>query len=78
VSPTTINKDLRHLWAALKKAKRWTYLAEVPGFDLKKEHKRLVTYVTADHFAAIYAARDTALMPEGFPYPPADWWRAWW
>jgi hypothetical protein len=70
VSPATINKDLRHLRAALKKAKRWNFIAAVPEFDLEKEHKGLVTYVTPEHFAAIYAACDAARMPEGSPTRP--------
>src|SRR5262249_12469025 len=32
VSPATVNKDLRHLKAALKKAKKWGWLRDVPDF----------------------------------------------
>jgi integrase len=35
----------------------------------------LPTYVTPEHFAAIYKACDSARMPEDQPYPAADWWR---
>jgi integrase len=76
VSPATVNKDLRHLRAALKKAKRWNYLAAVPEFDLEKEHKGLVTYVIPEHFAALYRACEAATLPRQLPYPAADWWRA--
>ena len=75
VSPATVNKDLRHLRATFRKAKRWGYIASVPDFDLEREPKRLPTYVSGEHFAAIYAACDAARMPEGLPYPAADWWR---
>jgi hypothetical protein len=75
VSAATVNKDLRHLKAALRKAKKRSYLKEVPDFAFEREGKRLPTYVTGDHFAAIYAACDQARMPEGLPYPAADWWR---
>jgi integrase len=75
VSPATVNKDLRHIRAAFRKAKRWGYLTNVPDFDLEREPKRLPTFVSADHCAAIYQACDVARMPEGLPYPAADWWR---
>jgi integrase len=76
VSPATINKDLRHIKAALKKAKKWHYLKEMPDFDMERVPKKLPTYVTGEHFAAIYQGCEHAQMPEGLPYPPADWWRA--
>ena len=42
---------------------------------MEREPKKLPTYVTGDHFAAVYTACDTAGMPEGMPYPAAAWWR---
>jgi integrase len=42
-----------------------------------REPKYLPTYVTGDHFAAIYQACDVARMPEDLPnIAAADWWRA--
>jgi integrase len=38
--------------------------------------KKLVRYVTPEHFALVYNACDAATMPRGLPYPAADWWRA--
>jgi integrase len=76
VSPATVNKDLRHLRAALRKAYKWGYLPAVPDFDFEQEPKKLPRYVAPDHFAAIYRACDAARMPEDQPYPAADWWRA--
>jgi integrase len=75
VSPATINRDLRHIKAALRKAAEWGYLARVPKFTMEREPKRLPTYVTGEHFAAIYTACDKARAPRGLNYPPADWWR---
>jgi integrase len=43
---------------------------------MEKEPGKLPTYVTGDHFAAIYGACDAAKMPKHEPYPAADWWRA--
>jgi integrase len=78
VSPATVNKELRHLRAVLKKAKRWGYLPTLPEFSeaFVREPERLPTYVTPEHFAALYQAADAAKFPRGLPYPAADWWRA--
>jgi integrase len=75
LSPASINKDLRHIKAALRVAAEWGYLPAVPKFRMEKVVKTLPTYVTGEHFAAIYKACETARMPEGLPHPPADWWR---
>lgn len=76
VSPATVNKDLRHLKAALHEAKEWGYLPNLPRFRMERVPKTLPTYVTGEHFAAIYQACDHARMPERLSYPAADWWRA--
>jgi integrase len=76
VSPATINHDLRHLKAALAIAHEWGYLLAVPKVRMEKEPKKLPTYVTGEHFAAMYAACEHATMPGDQPYPAADWWRA--
>jgi integrase len=75
VSPATVNKELRHLRSALRKAVRWGYLAKQLDFDFIKEAKKLPTYVTPEDFARIYAACDNASLPSGLPFQPGDWWR---
>jgi integrase len=75
VSPATVNHDLRHVKAALAVAVQWGYLSRVPHFRMEREPKRLPTYVTGEHFAAIYQACESARMPENLPYPAAEWWR---
>jgi integrase len=76
-SPATVNKDLRHIKAALAVAFEWGYLSAVPKFRMEKALRKLPRYVTGEHFAAIYAQGcEAARMPEGMPYPPSDWWRA--
>jgi integrase len=75
VSAATVNKDLRHLRAVLTVAKEWGYLKERPRFRMVKEKKKLITFVSGEHFAAIYAACDEARKPGDLPYPAADWWR---
>jgi integrase len=76
VSPATVNKDLRHVKAALNVAHEWGYLSRVPKFRMERVPKKLARYMTGDHFALVYRACDRARMPEGMPYPAADWWRA--
>jgi integrase len=76
LSPATINKELRHLKAALHVAREWGYLGTVPKFRMEKVPKKLVTYVTGDHFAAIYRVCAHAKLPNDQPYPAAAWWRA--
>ncbi len=76
VSPATINKELRHIRAVLQIAHDWEYLPKMPKVRMLKEPEKLVTYVTPEHFAAIYKACDVAARPVGLPYPPGDWWRA--
>jgi integrase len=77
VSPATVNKDLRHVKAALTVAREWGYLHTVPKFRMEKAPRKLPTYVTGEHFATIFTTGcQSARMPEGLPYPAADWWRA--
>lgn len=76
ISAATVNKDLRHVRAALVVAHDWGYLPKVPRFRMERQVKKLVRYVTPEHFAAVYAACDAATHPAGLPYPAADWWRA--
>jgi hypothetical protein len=65
VSVATVNKELRHLKAALRKAKEWGYLPAVPTFHLLKEPRKLPLFVTPEHFTAIYPAGDVATAPVG-------------
>jgi integrase len=78
VSPATVNKNLRHLRAALRKAHRWGYLPALPDFReaFVREPARLPTFIDPEDFAKLYGAADSATLPRGLPYPPADWWRA--
>jgi integrase len=76
VSAATVNKDLRYLRAAFKKAHKWKYLPELPDFDFLREPQRLPTYTPPEHFAKLYEACEQARRPTGTPYPPTDWWRA--
>lgn len=79
VSPATVNKDLRHIKAALRLAHDWGYLPSVPKVRMVKEPKRLPTYVTPEHFDVIYSqACDLAKLPNDpeSGIAPSDWWKA--
>jgi len=76
VSPATINKELRHIKAALRIANEWDYLPKVPKVRMLKEPEKLVRYVTPEHFASLYEACDVAKRPKSGDYSPGDWWRA--
>jgi integrase len=77
VSPATVNKNLRHLKAALGIAKEWGYLQALPRFRMEREPQKLPTYVTPEHFALIYVACESAKVPRGLAnMAVADWWRA--
>ena len=76
ISPASVNKDLRHVKAALALAVEWGYLSRPPRFRMEREPGRLPTYVTGDHFALIYGACGHARLPADVPnVPAADWWR---
>jgi integrase len=76
ISPATVNKDLRHVKAALVVAAEWGYLPKVPRFRMEREPGKLARYVTGEHFAAMYQHCEAARLPRELPFPAADWWRA--
>ena len=75
-SPATINKELRHLRAVFRKAKKLGFLASAPDFDFLKVPRKIPTWIPPDELAKLYRACEVARLPKGLPYPPADWWRA--
>jgi integrase len=76
VRPATVNKELRHLRAVLRIAHEWKYLPDVPRFRFVKEPGKLATFVSPEHFAALYQACSKAERPDNVPgIDPADWWR---
>jgi integrase len=76
ISPHTVNRDLRHVKAALKVAKEWGYLDAVPKVRMERAVKKIPRYVTVEHFALIYGACDSAKFPQRQPFTPGDFWRA--
>ena len=77
ISLATINRDLRYLRQAMRRAKKWGIIDDVPEFEFQKPLERMPTFVPPDHFVAIYAACEIAKRPKQVPnVTPADWWRA--
>jgi integrase len=75
ISPATVNKDLRHVKAALNMAHEWGYLPRKLRFRMEREPKKLATYVPPEDFARLYQACDGMRWPDGFPFTAAEWWR---
>ena len=75
VSPSTINKDLRNLKAALNTAAEWGIIPSCPKIRMLKEPKKLPTYVNESDFLAIYNAAAVATKPTEFPHGCQAWWR---
>ena len=75
VSPATVNRDLRCIRVALRKAVRWGFMAKSPEIEFLKEPGKLPTYMAPEHFAKLYGACESARWPESQPYATADWWR---
>lgn len=79
LSPATVNKDLRHIKAALRYAYDWEYLQQVPRIRMLRVPSKIARYVTPEHFTVLYhdAAPLVRLpMNPGQNYEPVDWWRA--
>ena len=77
VSPATVNKELRYIRAALRKAKAWKFIDEVPEIEFEKKPDKLPTFVPAEHFTAIFRACDHATLPGDVRnVSAAAWWRA--
>jgi integrase len=76
VSPATVNKDLRNLKAAMRKAAEWDLIIRVPKFEMLREPEKLPPYVTPEHFALIYDHCSAAGRPLDLPYSPELFWQA--
>jgi integrase len=76
VSPATINKDLRHIKAALRWGYKRGYVKVLPEFVFVREPQTLAQYVTPEHFAAIYSNCNAARLPNEGHITAGDWWQA--
>lgn len=76
VSPATINKDLRHIKAALRLAVEWKYLGEMPNIKFDREPEKLPTFISSEDFAKIYGSCEKAALPDDFHAGAPAWWQA--
>ena len=74
VASSTINKELRFLRAALRKAVKWGFLPVMPEIVFLRERRKIPTFVAPEAFAKLYGACERACEPEYIC--AADWWRA--
>lgn len=67
---------MRYTKAALRLAADWGFIDKVPRMRFLKPQQKLPTYVTPEHFAAMFQACEVATMPSDVPnVSPVDWWR---
>lgn len=67
VAAGTINKELGYLRAAIRKARKWGYVAEAPDVDLERTAKHVKGHLSPAEFGFCYQACDQMDRP--------DWWR---
>ncbi|MCA8985374.1 MAG: site-specific integrase [Planctomycetaceae bacterium] len=75
MAPATANRDLRHLRAALKWARRRGYISEAPDFHglfIKEDRKKPAVIPEEDFLAMVRALRSSDLK---LTRCSADWWR---
>ena len=75
-SPATINKNLRYLKAALRKAERWDYIRRVPEMKMLRLPEKEKTFVNDEQFRDMYKACDSVHLPDLPNVSPAQYWRA--
>jgi integrase len=75
-APATINRELRHLKAALRVAHDWGYLPVLPKFRKLREESRIGPVMTPEDFQKIYDHCSAATMPKGLHCRPKEWWNA--
>lgn len=76
ISPATVNRELRYVKSALRLAVDWGFSERVPRIRFLKPLQKLPTFVSPDHFAAMFKACEVATMPHDLPnVSPAGWWR---
>lgn len=76
ISTATVNRDLRNIKSCLRIAHEWGDIKSVPKITFLKENSKLPTYVSPEHFEAIYAACESAKHPNDIPnVTPSDWWK---
>lgn len=76
VAASTVNLELRYLRSALRLAKEWKYLDDVPRMPFLKVPERIESYVSLVELAKLYEHAEAASRPIAAHIPTAVWWRA--
>lgn len=76
VQPATVNRDLRHLRCALKKARKWGLLPAMIEIELLREPERDPEFIDDDAFQALYNACESMTLPAAQHYSAKEWWQA--
>ncbi len=75
-SPATINKNLRYLKSALRKASRWEFIERVPEINMLRLQEKEKTFVDDEQFRSMYNACEVARSPNIPNVSPIQYWRA--
>jgi len=77
ISVATVNRDLRNIKAALRRAAKWGCITAVPTIEFQREPHKIPRYVEPAHFGAIFKACSVARFPANLPDITApEWWQA--
>ncbi|MEM9354143.1 MAG: tyrosine-type recombinase/integrase [Planctomycetota bacterium] len=74
-APATVNRDLRLLRAAFRRAALWGMTPAAPQVNMLREPERDPYFVDDASFTALYDACEAMKRPRDQPYAPGDWWR---
>ena len=76
VTASSVIVALKCIQTALRQAKRWKYLDEVPEFQMPRVEQRQPSYISQDEFAEMYKTCAEMTSPQFDGVDPADYWRA--
>ena len=76
VAVVSVVTTLKCIQTALRQAKRWKYLDEVPEVQMPSDEKRQPSYISQDEFQEMYKAAAEMTTPKIPGVDPADYWRA--
>lgn len=75
-APATINRELRSLRAALRRAVRWELIPKAPMFEMLKVDRPRPQIMPDEDFAKLYRHTSEARRPGNLSIPAAEWWQA--
>jgi hypothetical protein len=73
VTASSVIVDLKVIRTALRQAKRWKYLDEVPEFQMPSVGQRQPSYISQDEFHEMYKTCTEMTAPQFDGVDPADY-----